>query len=212
MTLESQTGARTRTRTRTRALARQIASVAVAASLALAARSVLADHYVVPSGSMLPTIATGDRIVVDKLAYGLRLPFSTVWLRRGPEPRVGDVVVLVSPESGIMLLKRVAAVPGDTVEVVAGQVVIAGEAVPIEVTPSGLVETLGAVRHAVSLAGDGTRELGPLVVPAGRYLVLGDNRPDSRDGRVFGLVAREAILGRAVARYWGGGHFAWSRL
>src|SRR5690242_7676686 len=83
----------------------------------LMARSSLADHYYVPSESMLPTLAVGDRLVVNKLAYDLRLPFSSVslWSRGGPAR--GDVAVLSSPEDGRTLVKRVVAVPGDRIAV-----------------------------------------------------------------------------------------------
>ena len=80
-----------------------------------AARASLADHYIVPSGSMEPTVEINDRVLVNKLAYGLRIPFTTHYLLEGADPRRGDVVVLKSPENGTILLKRVVAIPGDPV-------------------------------------------------------------------------------------------------
>lgn len=80
-----------------------------------AARASLADHYIVPSGSMKPTVQIGDRILVNKLAYGLRVPFTTHYLIEGSDPQSGDVVILKSPEDGTILLKRVVGVPGDPV-------------------------------------------------------------------------------------------------
>src|SRR3954468_2324266 len=90
----------------------------------LAARSTLADHYFVPSGSMIPSVEIGDRLIVNKLAYSLRIPFSDVVLAKRHGPERGDVVVLKSPENGITLLKRVAAVPGDEVAVTDGRLSI----------------------------------------------------------------------------------------
>jgi len=97
-------------------LLKQALSLAGLVLVVLAARSSLADHYTVPSGSMRPTVEVGDRILVDKLAYGLRLPFSNWYLAEFDGPRAGDVIVFESPEDGTVLLKRVAAVPGDRVE------------------------------------------------------------------------------------------------
>jgi signal peptidase I len=111
-------------------------------------------------------------VLVSKLAYGLRVPLTERYLVRFAAPARGDVVVLVSPEDGIVLLKRVAAVPGDRVQQ-------GGRAVTI---------------------------------PPERYLVLGDNRGNSHDGRAFGLVARSAILGRAAGVFWRGGAPTWVRL
>ena len=84
--------------------------------LLAAARSSLADWNEVPSRSMMPTILPGDRIYVNKLAYGLRVPFSRWWIARWGEPGRGDVVTLLSPRDGTLLVKRIAAVPGDLIE------------------------------------------------------------------------------------------------
>ena len=83
----------------------------------LSARSTLADHYRVPTGSMLPTVEISDRIVVNKAAYGLRVPFTDDYATHFEGPQIGDVVVLRSPEDGDTLLKRVVAIPGTTIEV-----------------------------------------------------------------------------------------------
>lgn len=169
--------------------------MAAASFVILLARASLADQYTVPSGSMQPTIREGDRLVVDKSAYGLRLPLSTAWLVRGEAPARGDVVVLMSPESGDILVKRVAALPHDVVEIHHGQISVDGEPAPVEPQGDELVEQLGGATHGVRL-GDGGPDFGPVEVPANHYLVLGDNRGNSHDGRFFGWVRREAILGR----------------
>jgi signal peptidase I len=186
--------------------------VASAALIVLAGRSSLADHYQVPSGSMQPSVEVGDRVVVSKLAYGLRLPFNGLYLWRGLDPRPGDVVVLVSPADGITLLKRVIAGPGDLVEVRDGHVTVNGAAADLVEVRQGAVEVLGGRAHPVSLARGGGPAFGPLRIPADRYLVMGDNRGDSFDGRSFGLVGRGAILGRALAVFHGRTGLTWRPL
>ncbi len=98
--------------TRARKAAPEAAGLLMFVLVLLSARSSLADHYHVPTGSMQPTVAIGDRVLVDKMAYGLRAPFGGVELVGSEGPAVGDVVVLDSPEDGVTLLKRVVATPG----------------------------------------------------------------------------------------------------
>jgi signal peptidase I len=191
---------------------RQVLTLVVAAVVALAARSSLADHYVVPSGSMLPTVHEGDRILVNKLAYGLRLPFTEIYVVETADPEPGQVVVLRSPEGGTVLLKRVVAGPGDTIEVVDGHLVLNGQPVPILDEAGHLTEQLSGADHPVLLTDGGGPGYGPLTLPADRFLVLGDNRGDSRDGRFFGLVDRGAILGRALGCFSRGGDLSWRPL
>jgi signal peptidase I len=192
-------------RSRTRRIVRELVMVAAFALVLMSARSSLADHYLVPSGSMQPTVEIDDRILVNKAAYGLRVPFSNTYLARFAGPAVGDVVVLDSPEEDKVLLKRVVGVPGTRVEVRRGRVRIDGEIAPIERRVDGVHEQLGGADHGLRLTDGGGPDWGPVTIPEGRYLVMGDNRGDSRDGRFFGLVAREAILGRAMGVFWRGG-------
>jgi signal peptidase I len=98
-------------------LLRDVSTLAALVLVILAARSSLADHYYVPSGSMLPTIELGDRILVNKLAYGFRVPFSNWYLVESQGPQRGDVVVFESPEDGEVLIKRVVGCPGDIVAI-----------------------------------------------------------------------------------------------
>jgi signal peptidase I len=186
---------------------RDLVSILVLCATVFVARASLADHYVVPSGSMEPTVVVGDHVCVNKLAYGLRVPESQLYLLPGGGPARGDVVVLNSPTDGEVLLKRVVAVPGDRVAVTDGRVILDGlDGIPV-VTREGsgdrgesaVIEQLGAHTHALGLEFGGGPDLAGTTLPEGRYLVLGDNRGNSRDGRYFGLVARSAILGRAEA-------------
>jgi signal peptidase I len=185
-------------------LRRDLVMLAVVAASMATARTSLADHYVVPSGSMLPTVEPEDHVLVDKLAYGVRVPLLDRFVARFAGPSRGDVVVLRSPEDGRVLLKRVVAVPGDRVSVVDGALVIDGRAIPIVTHGGEELERLGAGEHPITLADGGGPDFGPIHVPDGQYLVLGDHRGDSRDGRYFGLVDRDAIFGRVegvIARH-----------
>jgi signal peptidase I len=186
-------------------LLRELCIFAVFAFVLLSARSSLADHYSVPTGSMQPTVAIDDRILVNKAAYGLRVPFTSTFVTQFEGPELGDAVVLRSPQDGKVLLKRVVGVPGTTVEIHMGQISIDGTLAPIEEIYGVLIENLAGTRHAVRLTNAGGPDFGPMTIPDGHYLVVGDNRGDSHDGRSFGLVTRDAILGRAFAVYWRGG-------
>jgi signal peptidase I len=179
-------------------------------------RSAIADWNQVPSGSMQPTILIGDRIVVDKLAYDLRIPFTLRRLARWHEPERGDVVTFPSPKNEQLLVKRIVGIPGDVVAlkdnvltingVTASYSTLEGEAVPPGAISGPypfrfLTETiLGKTRmimlESSSLA-SGVTTFGPVTVPEGQYLMLGDNRDNSHDSRYIGFVGRDRILGRA---------------
>ena len=191
---------------------REALSLLVFVAALAAARSSLADHYHVPTGSMIPTVAIGDHVVVNKLAYGLRLPFTGQTVINFGGPVRGDVVVLDSPEDGITLLKRVVAVPGDQVEVHGGMLSINGKLVPMQLDHGTLTERLGDHPHQLRLTRGGGYDYGPVVVGKDKFLVLGDNRGESHDGRAFGLVERHAIFGRALAVWMRDGGLCWRRL
>ncbi len=191
---------------------REIAITAAFAFVLLSARSSIADHYVVPSGSMLPTVEVGDHILVNKTAYALRVPFTHYAVAEFAGPAPGDVVVLDDPEEdGKTLLKRVIAVPGNRVAVHAGHIEVDGAPVRVEHRADGDHELLGGTDHLVDFSKGGGPDLDTTTIPDDKYLVMGDNRGDSRDGRYFGLVDRSAILGRAARVYWRGG-LAWKPL
>jgi signal peptidase I len=193
---------------RPRRFAREIASWLAFAAVLTVARGSLADHYRVPTGSMEPTVEPGDHIVVAKAAYGLRVPFTTEgWVVRWASPSRGDVVVLDSPEDGTVLLKRVVAVAGEVVEVKGGRLRIDGRQVAVDAAG----EHLGSSAHAIALGGGGP-DFGPVRVPAGHALVLGDNRGNSRDGRTFGFVRQDTIFGRAEAVVARDGSITWQAL
>ena len=174
-------------------------------------RSALADWNDVPTGSMKPTIQEGDRVVVNKLAYDLKIPFTTVNIVKWDDPKRGDIVVLFSPADGTRLVKRVVAVPGDQVEMRDNQLFVNGQPArqsPIEVAQSEetgtayvLDEDLYGHMHKMMVTPEipAVRSFGPVAVPNGHYFVLGDNRDNSNDSRFIGFIQRRRIVGKAVA-------------
>jgi signal peptidase I len=179
-------------------------------------RSAIADWNDVPTGSMKPTILEGDRIFVNKVAYDLKVPFTTWRIREWADPLRGDVVVLISPADGKRLVKRVIGIPGDRIEMrqhrllVNGTPAEYGPADPAllrgmgsDIPPTAVVrtETTGGRSHPVLIdpRAPAAAFLDTMTVPKGSYLVMGDNRDNSYDSRFFGCVAREQILGRATA-------------
>jgi signal peptidase I len=165
----------------------------------LAARSSFADHYVVPSGSMEPTLLPGDRVLVDKRAYGVRIPFTLVRLTAGDAPNRGDVVVFDSPADGTRLIKRIVAVGGDLLEVRGGHVFI--NRLP------------GDERATLKLRMGGGPDVAPMRVPLGQVFVMGDFRGNSRDSRFFGFVPQDHLYARAAGVYYRSGDgFTWRPL
>ena len=182
--------------------------------LMLVFRSAWADWMHVPTGSMNPTIVEGDRIVVNKHVYGLRLPWTLIRLTEGRDPRRGEIVVFDSPADGVSLVKRLIGEPGDIVALDERGLIINGRRAhyspgdvahlapmleatmnrePITYRESGIVPEHDVLDFP-SLA---SRNFGPVQVPAGMYLMLGDNRDNSADSRYIGFVPRRNIVGRA---------------
>lgn len=174
--------------------------------LLLAARSSLADHYHIPSGSMENTIMTGDRVLIDKTAYGIELPFTDFEVVAMREPERGDVVVFDSPADGTRLIKRVAGIGGDIVTLRDGLIRINGEALrlpqSLQQATRDVTEIFGKHRALLNLDAGGGPSIDALVIPAGKVLALGDNRGNSIDSRYFGLVDTDAIYGRALGVYY----------
>lgn len=178
-------------------------------------RSAVADWYVVPSSSMYPTLVIGDRVLTDRLAYDVKLPFSDIIVKHNADPVRGDIVTFTSPADGRRLVKRLIAVPGDVVEMRDERLIINGAPLdykqtyksnknPIHLSPDYagtqevFEENLLGKTHAVIQMPErnSIRSFGPTEVPAGQYLMLGDNRDNSGDSRYFGFVKREAITGQ----------------
>jgi signal peptidase I len=164
-------------------------------------RSAIADWNDVPTGSMKPSIIEGDRILVNKLAYGLKVPFTTWHLARWDIPERGEIVVFRSPADGTRMVKRVVGLPGDLVQMIDERLYINGLPVQYEVEGGQLLESLGEHRHAVQFlpTSPARRSFDPVQIPEGEYFMLGDNRDNSADSRYFGTVKLEHILGRSSA-------------
>jgi signal peptidase I len=201
---------------RLRSSLREFKTLALFLCLMLVFRSAWADWMTVPSGSMNPTILEGDRVLVDKHAFGLRLPFTRLRLTDGADPSRGDIVVFDSPADGRTLIKRVAAVPGDRIALSAERLIVNGEvatytrvdpaamATLLETTraahPRAFMESLAGRRHAILLlpGHPAVATTAPVTVPEGMYFMLGDNRDNSADSRYIGLVSRDRIVGLAT--------------
>ncbi len=178
-------------------------------------RSAVADWNDVPTGSMKPTILEGDRIFVNKLAYDMKIPFTTHRLMTWDHPERGDIVVCFSPADGIRLVKRVIGLPGDRIAMSGNRMLINGETISYEPIREEVAEQ---IRNYIPLEADYAEEnlegrqhsimllrgrafpsgFSSVTVPESQYFVMGDNRRNSKDSRVFGFVDRGEILGEAT--------------
>jgi signal peptidase I len=198
-------------------LAREwIAPVGIVIAIMTPIRSVIADWNDVPSGSMRPTILEGDRIYVNKLAFGLRVPFSTAWIARWDEPKRGDIVTFASPADGTRLVKRVIGLPGDHIRMDGNRLCVNGSQASYAITDEHATmllpnngpridavlaeEHLPERDHAITVIPampSPKSTFREIIVPEGCYFMLGDNRDLSADSRYIGFVPRENIYGRA---------------
>jgi signal peptidase I len=181
----------------------------VALALALILRTFFVQAYKIPSGSMEPTLLVGDHIIVDKLAYGFRLPDSFFGLTPLADEipwghylfklggvHHGDVVVFVYPQDPTKdFIKRVIGLPGDTVEIKDGLLYLNGQRAN---DPHAHFEVPESDRQL----GNRRDYYGPMKVPGGEYFMMGDNRDRSYDSRFWGLVDHDEIEGRAMFIYW----------
>jgi signal peptidase I len=155
-----------------RGVARAALWVLLPVVLLFGLRLFVAEPFGIPSGSMLPTLAAGDRVVANKLAY------------RFGDPEVGDLIVLKNP-TGEILAKRVVAFGGQRVEIRDGVLHVDRRPRKEPYVDYDMVDGFF---------------FGPVTVPEGRIFVLGDNRGDSEDSRDFGAVPRDALIGRVDLR------------
>jgi signal peptidase I len=175
-------------------------------------RSACADWSVVPTGSMQPTIQIGDRILIDKAAYDIRLPLTHISLIHLADPQRGDIVVLDSHAADERLVKRVIGLPGDKIALRSNVLYVNGMAATYSpVSVSGIhddqldpasydVERVDGMQHLVRFSQyrpSEMRDFGPVTVPAGEYLLMGDNRDNSMDSRYLGFFPRKEIVGRS---------------
>jgi signal peptidase I len=210
---------------RTRAL---IMSVVPAVAIFLGTRQLLAEAFRIPSGSMEPTLLVGDWLFVNKLRFGPHIPFANHRLPGYASPKRGDVVVFISPPQDVSiritpddvaptLVKRIVGIAGDTLLMRHGQLTVNGTAVP---SPNAFVladsiadvpQAIFGWQHQIEISGSrfgppiaapSLHEWGPLVVPAGTYFMMGDNRDDSVDSRYYGLVPRANLQGTPMFIYY----------
>jgi signal peptidase I len=176
-------------------------------------RTAVADYNPIPSSSMHPNILEGDVVLVNRLAYNLKVPLTDIVLARLGDPQHGDIVTFSSPQDGKRLIKRVVGLPGDIISMKDKRLLINGR--PVEYSALGVGsdqvgggyplpalqvrEELGQHPYSVQLlVGMATAPtFGPVAIPPDRYLMLGDNRDNSDDSRFIGLVPRELLIGRA---------------
>lgn len=192
-----------------------IRPIAVVILIVTTFRSAVADWNDVPSQSMEPNILIGDRIFVNRLAYDLKIPFTTWHIAEWSAPERGDIIVFYSPADGTRMVKRVVAIPGDTVELrhnklyINDEVADYGPAQGLGIDFKALSdpgphvyarEAVGGITQQIMLQPrrPARRTMDKVTVPADQFFVLGDNRDNSGDSRLFGFVHRDDVLGRAV--------------
>ncbi|TDA65638.1 MAG: signal peptidase I [Clostridia bacterium] len=155
-------------------------AVIIALALAMVIRLFLFEPFVIPSGSMEPTLQPGDRIIVSKLSY------------RFSEPQREDVIVFrYPPNPRLVYIKRLVAMGGDTVRIEDNRLYVNGQPVPEQYLPDNVY----------------MHDFGPVTIPPGSFFVLGDNRNNSEDSRVWGLLPEGNVLGKAVLLFWPPGRF-----
>jgi len=179
-------------------------SLIVFISLMMVFRSAVADWNDVPTGSMKPTIVEGDRILINKLAYDVSMPFTQQSLIKLADPKVNDIIIFESKVSQKRLVKRVIGIPGDIVAMHNNVLTINGSKVNYQIASQQenkkvLTENIGKQSHTIQLTNTSSRlaNFKAIRVPKEHYLVLGDNRNNSADSRVIGFVPRNEIIGRS---------------
>ena len=198
--------------------------------IVLVLRSFIVEPFRIPSNSMMPTLLTGDFILVNKFDYGIRLPVADTKVLHIGLPERGDVVVFRFPEDpSTPFIKRVVGIPGDRIAYY-GKVLYVNDE-PMEQSSAGRyvgvgsgavmsgaslrVEQLADGEHRILIEPEAHTVQGTTVVPEGHYFVLGDNRDNSRDSRYWGTVSEDLLIGRAFRIWmnWDFGHgIDWKRI
>ena len=214
---------------RARGVGHQLSTLLWALVIALLVRSLVIETYYVPSESMLPTLLIGDHMLVNKFAFGARIPFTDIQLPALREPARGDGVTVALGRRGSTHLcpvdrgpdyaregfvKRIVGLPGDTIEVRDGRVILDGEPLRVDYAGETFADEAGDELQLGSEFLDGTphpvldapRSAGleqvRITIPEGRYFMMGDNRDNSNDSRSWGTVRRLDIKGPVTMIYW----------
>ncbi|MFA5059008.1 MAG: signal peptidase I [Candidatus Omnitrophota bacterium] len=170
-----------------------VESILVALVLALFIRTFIIQAFKIPTGSMRMTLIEGDRILVDKLSYGPKVPFTKIRLPGFSKPKRGDVVVFIYPEDTKRdFIKRLIAFGGETVEIKDGRIYINGQMItepPVKNIYYYNRGSFGAISQKI-------------IVPKDSYFVLGDNSASSKDSRYWGFVPEGFLIGKADLIYW----------
>jgi len=198
-----------------RAVFEWVKSIGVAILLAMLIRWPVAEPFKIPSGSMEPTFVAGDRIFVNKHAYGIRFPFNgfripftrkTIWyadgwLWKGASPERWDIVVFKSNEVAVehdTLVKRVVGLPGETIAIRSGKLYVNGEVIALDEDMPEVRYTQAMNSYRFGLADDEFHS----VVPEGHVFLMGDNSAHSRDGRWFGWMPEYHLLGQVTSIWY----------
>jgi signal peptidase I len=169
-------------------------------------KSAIADLSSISGASMLPTLLDGDKVWVNKLAYDVKIPFTEISLTKLSDPRQGDIVIVDSKMANKRLIKRIIGVPQDTIYMQNNALVINGVAIDYDILSSKdnstiIKEHLPHRTHQARLSqrflNRNSRSYGPVIVPANEYFVLGDNRDNSADSRIYSFIPRGEIIGRS---------------
>jgi len=182
--------------------------------IVLMLRSFVIEPFQIPSGSMIPTLEVGDFILVNKYHYGLRLPVVGTKIVENNAPQRGEVMVFIPPHDPRYFIKRVVGLPGDRIDYENKILRINGEQLEVDIVDEVMIETavgmrsgilfneqLGPVNHNAQIVASDTRGSSRTswIVPPGHYFMMGDNRDNSADSRVWGPVPEENIVGKAIA-------------
>ncbi|MCL1889109.1 MAG: signal peptidase I [Desulfovibrionaceae bacterium] len=186
-------------------------ALVLAFCLAMLIRFFVVQAYQIPSGSMLNTLLIGDKILVSRLSYNVKIPFTDRVIFRLGDPAVGDIIVFTFPDPNpdnarIDYIKRVIGLPGDVIEARDNKIYRNGEALdePYVRLSGSLLFRSGVVHPGVFVRGN-PHNFAPITVPEDHYFALGDNRNDSLDSRFWGFVPRDFIQGKAWRVYWSWG-------
>lgn len=173
-----------------------IEAIILAIVIAFFVRTFVIQAYKIPSGSMKPTLQIGDHILVSKFNYGIKLPLIRSTLIPFGAPERGDIVVFIYPEDRSKdFIKRLIALPGDTVEIRDKKILVNG--LPYQ-------DGHGVYTDRMIIPGSvqPRDNFGPVKVPENSFFVMGDNRDESYDSRFWGMVNQRDVLGKALIIYW----------